>query len=352
MPFLKNREVKRPMVGFSLKAFKVLALGIALFVSGLNAQTAELLWPQGAPGALGTADGDKPSVLVYPASGAKLNGAAVVICPGGAYWSLATSYEGVDEAVWMNTLGVSAFVLKYRLGPKYHHPIEMNDAQRALRWVRANATRFKIDVKRVGIMGFSAGGHLAATAATHFDSGAPGAVDPIDRYSCRPDFSILIYPVITMTDPFTHVGSRDNLLGNAPSAALINLLSNEKQVTAKTSPAFLVHGRDDGVVNVANSQMYYDSCLKAKVPAQLNLFDHGPHGFGMGGYIGNAKLDTGLASWPWLCAAWLRNQGMLTVPTALHPQPLVTGKPLATSPGTFHEKFDFLGRFHRFIRRL
>jgi acetyl esterase/lipase len=201
-------------------------------------------------------------------------------------------------------------------------------------------------------MGFSAGGHLAATAATHYDSGAPGAIDPVDRFQCRPDFSILIYPVITMSNPYTHLGSRTNLLGSAPTQDLINLLSNEKQVNSKTCPAFLVHGKDDAVVNVANSQMYYDSCLKAKVPAQMHLFAHGPHGFGMGGYVGDVKKDTVLASWPWLCAAWLKDQGFLTATTGLHPGFGEKVQTTSQKPGRFNSNFDFLGRFRRLIHRL
>ncbi len=288
-------------------------LGIIFFLLiGLKsapAQSIELLWPTGAPGALGTNDVDKPAVYLYPATGAKANGAAVVICPGGGYSFWAAPNEGWPIAAWMNTLGVSAFVLKYRLGPTYKHPVEMHDAQRAMRWVRANAKRFNIDPKRVGIIGFSAGGHLAATVATHYDSGAPGAADTIDRFSCRPDFHILGYPVITMDLSFTHMGSRTALLGNTPSQFLVDLLSNEKQVNAKTPPGFLTHAKDDGLVPIKNSQAYFDSLVKFHVPAQFKIFNTGGHGFGLATGLGGAPIDTVLAGWAPLAAKWLDSLG-------------------------------------------
>jgi acetyl esterase/lipase len=311
---------------------------------GLRAQTLELLWPQGAPGALGQGDGDKPAVLLYLAANAKANGAAVVICPGGAYGFLSMDNEGSSVAKWMNTRGVSAFVLRYRLGPRYHHPIEMHDAQRAMRWVRANANRFKIDPKRVGIIGFSAGGHLASTVATHYDSGAPGAADSVDRFSCRPAFHILGYPVITMDAGFTHQGSRTNLLGDNPSPDVVNLLSNEKQVDAKTSPGFLFHAKDDGVVKIKNSQLYYEALIKSGVPAKFKVFEKGGHGFGLATGQGGAPTDTVLATWAPLAANWLDSLGYFKT--------TVTVMRASVRPARFGEKetgyipVDVSGRFY------
>ena len=232
----------------------------------------------------------------------------MIVCPGGGYGGLA-EHEGKPIAQWLNTLGVTGYVLKYRLGPRYHHPVEMRDAQRALRYVRAHAGENKIDPYRIGIIGFSAGGHLASTLATHFDDGDPKAPDTTNRVSCRPDAAVLIYPVITMTDPFTHGGSRQNLLGDKPDPELVNLLSNERQITSKTPPVFLAHTSDDSVVPVENSLLFALACRAARVPCELHVYEHGPHGFGLGG--NNAVLNT----WPALCAAWLKTRGFLDRPT-------------------------------------
>ena len=259
------------------------------------------LWAGAAPGAKGDKDDDVPTLTFFRAPPDKASGAAIVVCPGGGYGGLAMSYEGVDVARWLNTLGVGGAVLKYRLGSHgYHHPVELGDVQRALRTVRANAGRWGIDPKRVGVLGFSAGGHLASTAATHFDDGKPDDQDPVERQGSRPDLAILIYPVITLTDEFTHGGSRDNLLGKRPDPALIDLLSNEKQVTPQTPPCFLVHGMDDQAVPVQNSINFALACRKNKVPVEMHLFEHGPHGFGLGGN------DPQLKSWPEDAARWLR----------------------------------------------
>jgi acetyl esterase/lipase len=322
-------------------------LAIVFFLTvGLKSATAqsiELLWPNGAPGALGTNDVDKPAVYLYPATGAKANGAAVVICPGGGYSFWAAPNEGWPIAAWMNTLGVSAFVLKYRLGPTYKHPVEMHDAQRAMRWVRANAKRFNIDPKRVGIIGFSAGGHLAATVATHYDSGAPGAADTIDRYSCRPDFQILGYPVITMDLSFTHMGSRTALLGNTPSQFLVDLLSNEKQVNAKTPPGFLTHAKNDGLVPIKNSQAYYDSLVKFHVPAQFKIFNTGGHGFGLATGFGGAPTDTVLAGWAPLAAKWMDSLGFFKSATVAI-QGYIAAKPKPTQLENEYGKANLLNR--------
>lgn len=281
-----------------------LCLWLALFAVTLFAQTAAQpeampLWSQGAPGAKGAAPEDIPSIQLYSAPAEKSTGAAIVVCPGGGYAHLAP-HEGHDIAVWLNSIGVTAIVLKYRLGPKYQHPAMMQDVQRAIRTVRARAAEWKIDPNRVGIMGFSAGGHLASTAATHFDSGNAGASDPVERQSSRPDVAILCYPVITLTDPFAHKGSRKNLLGDAPSTELVNLMSNEKQVTDKTPPTFLFHTQDDSVVPVENSLLFAAALRQAKVPYEMHIYETGRHGVGL------AKDNPALSTWPKLLENWLR----------------------------------------------
>ncbi len=270
--------------------------------SPADAPEAIPLWEGKAPGALGDEAGDRPSIQVYLPKSIKQTGAAVVVCPGGGYGMLA-DHEGRPVAERLNDIGIVGIVLKYRLGPKYHHPIMLNDASRAIRFVRAHADEWKLDPHKIGILGFSAGGHLASSAATHFDDGDPKAADPIDRLSSRPDAAMLIYPVITMTDPYTHGGSRHNLLGDKPKSELVDLMSNEKQVSPKTPPTFLVHSSDDRAVPVENSLMFASALSKAGVPCELHVYAHGPHGFGLGGD------DPSLKTWPDLCAVWLKKIG-------------------------------------------
>jgi acetyl esterase/lipase len=263
---------------------------------------AELLWPDGAPGAKGSAPMDKPSITVHLAPPEKANGAAVVICPGGGYGALMMSYEGHDVAKWLNEQGVAGIVLQYRIA-FYQHPAPLDDAKRAMRMVRAHAADWKIDPKRIGVMGFSAGGHLASTIGTHFDAGNPNAADPIERVDCRPDFLVLVYPVITM-DLKTHGGSRERLLGRNPSAEDIKLLSNEKQVTDKTPPAFLVHSKLDKVVPVDNSRMFFEALKAHNIPAEFLEMPTGDHGLG----CGKGELWT---EWQEKCLAWMKNRGIL-----------------------------------------
>ena len=213
-------------------------------------------------------------------------------------------YEGRQVAEWLNSYGIPAFVVKYRLGPKYHHPVELDDAQRAIRYVRAHAHEFGIDSRRIGVWGFSAGGHLAATTGTHFDSGNPANADPIEREGSRPDFLILAYPVITFEEPYVHRGSRDALLGDHPDPSLINLLSNERRVTKDTPPAFLFHTSDDPVVPVQNSIQFYLALAAAGVPAEMHIYEHGEHGVGLG------RGEANLASWPDMLAQWLKIRGL------------------------------------------
>jgi len=266
-------------------------------------QKVEPLWPGAAPGALGNEDLDRPELTVMlPPSPT----AAVVVCPGGAYGHLAMSYEGVEVGEWFNKLGVAAFVLKYRLGPRYHHPAPLQDAQRAIRTVRSRAAELGIPPDRIGIMGFSAGGHLASTAGTHFDAGNATASDPVERASSRPDFLILAYPVITMDLAYTHQGSRMNLLGPSPDQKLVDLLSNEKQVTAQTPPTFLFHTTADQAVPVENSVNFYLALRQAKVPAEMHLYERGAHGVGLG-------KDPVLATWPERLKDWLQVHGYLRI---------------------------------------
>ncbi|MGA2748834.1 MAG: alpha/beta hydrolase [Verrucomicrobiota bacterium] len=270
-----------------------------------DAQAPLVLWPAGAPGALGTNSNDIPTLTAYfPATGTA-TGAAMVICPGGGYAMLAR-HEGEDYARWLNDQGIAGFVLKYRLSSSgYRHPRMLEDAARALRLVRFHAADWKIDPKRIGIMGSSAGGHLASTLLTHFDAGNPDASDPIDRVSCRPDIGILCYAVITMGE-FTHTGSRDNLLGQHASAELIHELSNELQVTPRTPPCFLFHTADDSAVPVENSLQFAGALHRAGVPFELHVFQHGHHGIG----LGSQTYDP--AQWhPWTrdCRRWLKDMG-------------------------------------------
>jgi acetyl esterase/lipase len=271
----------------------------------LNPAPVEIpLWEKGAPRAIGDADADKPTLTIYRASRGAV-GTGIVVAPGGAYGALAMDHEGRQVAALFNAMGVSAFVLKYRLGPRYHHPVQLGDAQRAIRIVRARADEFGVSGNRIGMMGFSAGGHLTATAGTHFDEGEREAADPIERASSRPDFLILAYPVISFDATIAHARSVRNLLGDKPDPQLIEALSNELHVTAQTPPAFLFHTTADTGVPVENSIRFYLALRKMKVPAEMHVFENGPHGVGL------ALGDPELSAWPTLLANWLRGKGLL-----------------------------------------
>ena len=283
---------------------------LSLLVSPLaaqppNAHKPDPLWTGGAPGAMGTADEDQPTLTAYPVPAARAVGTAVVVCPGGGYAHLSMDKEGEQIALWLNSLGIMSFVLKYRLGPKYHHPIELGDAQRAIRTVRFKAADYHVQPDRIGIMGFSAGGHLASSAGTHFDAGNPQATDPIDRVGSRPDFMVLCYPVISFGQ-FAHKGSLRMLLGDQPDPKLVENLSNELQVTPQTPPTFLFHTTTDNTVPVENSVLFYSALRKAGVPAELHIYERGPHGVGL------AQTDEALSSWPARLADWLRIRGLLS----------------------------------------
>ena len=261
-----------------------------------------LLWANGAPGAVGDAEDDKPTITAYiPASNPTKT--AVIVAPGGGYTHLSMVKEGSDVALWLNSHGVAAFVLKYRLGPKYHNPIELGDAKRAIRTVRANSAQYGIAADHIGMWGFSAGGHLTASAGTMFDAGNAAATDPIEQQSSRPDFLILAYPVITMQDPSVHKGSRTFLLGDSPAQADMDAMSAELRVTAQTPPTFLFSTTDDKTVPILNSVMFYSALVKAGVPAEMHIFQHGGHGAGL------APANPQLRPWVDLLVKWMRERG-------------------------------------------
>jgi acetyl esterase/lipase len=264
-----------------------------------------LLWPGDAPGALGTEDVDKPTLTVFLPVKPNATKTGVVVAPGGGYTHLAMEKEGFAFARWLNERGVAAFVLQYRLGPKYHYPVELEDAQRAIRTVRAHAAEYGVATDQIGMWGSSAGGHLAATAGTKFDAGKPDASDVVEQQGSRPDFLILSYPVITFHEPDLHRGSLKYLLGDTPDPSLVDSLSAETQVTKDTPPTFLFATTDDKTVPVINSVMFYSALVKAGVPAEMHLFQHGSHGAGL------AVENPQLSDWPDLLAKWMRERGSM-----------------------------------------
>lgn len=289
-----------------MKVFFALAiLWASLILCRADMQTPIPLWPNGAPGALGTSSNDIPTLTPYLPEATNATGAAMVICPGGGYGHLAP-HEGNDYALWLNQHGLTCFVLKYRLGTSgYHYPAEFQDVQRAMRWVRAHAADYKIDPHRIGIMGSSAGGHLSATLMTHFDAGNKDSKDPVEQQSSRPDLGILCYPVITMEDKFGHTASRTNLLGPNPSKKLENLLSAELQVTTNTPPCFLWTTFEDKTVPMENTMMFAEALRRNGVPFALHVYEKGRHGLGLDDKPPFAHPH------PWAndCLFWLQQQG-------------------------------------------
>jgi acetyl esterase/lipase len=261
--------------------------------------TSQPLYPHGAPGALGRDAGDTPTITPYPASDP--DGSAMIVFPGGGYARQAP-HEGEPVARWLASLGITPFVVHYRVGPRYHHPAMLQDAAHAVRTVRAMSREWTLDANRIGVLGFSAGGHLAATISTQFDGGDPGAADPIAKVSSRPDLSVLCYPVITLSGPSAHTGSRRNLLGDNPPAELVDQMSAEKRVTERTPPAFIFHTADDAGVPVENALLYASALRAHKVPFELHVYEHGRHGVGL------AADDPILRTWTERCAAWLRTK--------------------------------------------
>lgn len=276
----------------------------SLLLTRADMLTSIPLWPAGAPGALGISSNDIPTLTPYQCE-SNATGAAMVICPGGGYGGLA-AHEGKGYARWLNQHGITCFVLTYRLGSHgYRHPAMLNDAARAVRWVRAHAGDYKIDAQRVGIMGSSAGGHLASTLLTHFDAGNADAADAVDRQSSRPDLGILCYAVITMGE-FTHRGSRNNLLGTNAAPELEKLLSNELQVTTNTPPCFLWTTMEDKAVPMENSLMFVHALRKNHVPFDFHVYEKGGHGMGLGD-----KKEPSTPHHPWAADLifWLKQRG-------------------------------------------
>ncbi|MGB7156949.1 MAG: alpha/beta hydrolase [Tepidisphaeraceae bacterium] len=258
--------------------------------------TSQPLYPHGAPGAIGREGGDVPTLTPYPAKDP--DGSAILVFPGGGYGHLA-NHEGEPVAQWLASLGIMAYVVHYRLAPRYRHPAMLHDAAHAVRTVRAMAREWKVDANRIGVLGFSAGGHLAATISTQFDDGDATSADPIAKVSSRPDVSVLCYPVITLGAPSAHTGSRKNLLGPDAPQELIEQMSAERRVTDKTPPTFIFHTADDAGVPVENALLYAAALRANKVPFELHVYEHGRHGVGL------ATNDPILSTWTQRCAAWL-----------------------------------------------
>ena len=270
------------------------------------AQTNVRLWDGPAPQAHGDQPIDTPSLIAYLPENPEKPLPAVVICPGGGYGGLSVDFEGRNIAQWFRQHGVAGFVLIYRLPAKgYRHPVPLQDAQRAIRLVRSRAAEWHVDPKHVGIMGFSAGGHLASTVETHYDAGNASAADPVDRLGCRPDFALLIYPVVTMKSEWVHKGSRANLLGPNPGPALLDYLSSELQVNAQTPPTLLVHAADDEGVPIQNSRAMLEALKKAGVASELHEYPAGGHGFGLGHIPDHSPKD-----WLPRVGEWMTRQGM------------------------------------------
>ncbi len=295
---------------------------LLLIMNFSQAQETIYLWGDSTPGAIDNpayaeksnskVDSEKTNRItqtmldIYPADKKTSTGTAIVVCPGGGYSHLAIGHEGKQIAEWFNSIGISAFVLKYRLPSdeimenKTVGPLQ--DVQKAIRYVRRNAKKWNVNPVKIGVMGFSAGGHLASTASTHYND---KVYEPVDNTSARPDFSILIYPVISMEIGTTHMGSRENLLGKKPSQDMVEFYSNEKQVNDNTPPAFMVHAMDDGAVPVQNSINYALAMKKHSIPCELHIYQSGGHGFGMG------RTDNSESTWPKACVKWLLMNGLM-----------------------------------------
>jgi len=300
----------------------LLILSLFMVLSNVNAQTQVLkVWPKGIPGAIGNETYVEketitnsiptryekvtdPTLTVFLPAAEKATGTAVVICPGGGYGALAFDHEGYAIARWLNENGIAGIILKYRLPSdlimtdKSVGPLQ--DAQEAIRIVRRNSAKWKINPRKIGVIGFSAGGHLASTLSTHFNE---KVYESGDTTSARPSFSLLIYPVISFDTTVYHAGSRRNLIGNKPSEEQVRRFSNELQITSETPPAFLVHSADDKAVPVKNSILYFEGLNKKNIPAEMHVFQKGGHGYGM-------SVDKGTQSaWPGLCIKWLNSLG-------------------------------------------
>jgi acetyl esterase/lipase len=271
----------------------------------LAGKPCELLWPEGAPGALGDAEEDRPSVWVCLPEGEKASGVGMVVMPGGGYGKLALGHEALEVADWLNDAGIAAFLLRYRLGPKYLYPAPLDDARRAIRLVRARAREWGLDPNRIGGMGFSAGAHLVSMTGTLIEKGKVLTRDPIERASSRPDFMILAYALTVVNRPNMHRGKLENLFGPRPDAEIKDLLSTNEHVSRKTPPAFLFHTTEDRTASALNSVLFYQAVYEAGVPCELHIYEQGKHGKGL------CRDDPVLGSWSEHCLNWLRVRGVL-----------------------------------------
>jgi acetyl esterase/lipase len=291
-------------------------LTIAFFAtpfSMLQAQTGPpqpiFLWPNGAPGALGNSETDKPRMYAFLPN-KRSTSAAILVIPGGGYQGVTLGWEGFQVAEWLNQQGMPAFVLDYRVSPN-RYPAEIDDGRRAMRLIRAHAAEYGIDPARLGVWGFSAGGHLASSLGTHCENVTASATnatpssDSVDQISCKPAFMVLAYPVIAMEGPIAHTGSRDNLFGPHPDPKLLHEYSNQLAVTADTPPTFLFATTDDPTVPVENSVEFYRALVHAHVPAELHIFDYSDHGCGLCGSIVPLRI------WPSLLRTWLIDHSIL-----------------------------------------
>lgn len=271
----------------------------------LHAQETYPLWSQAPPHAVGDSEDDVPTLTVFLPEQEAATASGIVIFPGGGYGHLAMEHEGYDVAKRFNEMGLAAFVVKYRHGKEYGHPVPLLDARRAIRMVKHRSKEWNINSESIGVIGFSAGGHLASTTGTLFEEGNPNDQDPIEQMSSRPEFMVLVYPVISMTEETTHQGSRNNLLGENPNSALVDSLSTEKQVSSNTPPTFLIHTSNDGAVPVENSLVFYQALKKVGVPAEMHIFEEGPHGFGLG------EDNPLLSGWTNQLQSWLKHRNII-----------------------------------------
>ena len=294
-----RKEKMRMLTGF-LIVMVIYSFGMAEY----NPQVMPL-WPNGVPLRTPEQTADEPEMTVYLPSPETNTRAAVVIFPGGGYWALAMDHEGHQIAQWLNDNGIAGIIVTYRRGPGSQHPVPLTDAQHAIRSVRYHAQAWNIDPSKVGVLGFSAGGHLASTTGTHFDLGDSTATDSIEQQSCRPDFMVLLYPVISLNSEYTHEGSKRNLLGEDPDPELVESFSNDQAVTADTPPTFLVSTYEDKAVPCENSIMFFTGLRRAGVPGELHIFERGKHGLGLG------KDDPAFSKWPGMCIEWLRTRKIL-----------------------------------------
>ncbi len=265
----------------------------------------EYLWPDGAPNAVGDEALDKPRITIFEADSETATGAGIIVLPGGGYSKLAMGHEGMEVVAWLNAQGVTAFLLQYRHGPRYLHPAALEDSTRAMAIIRSKAATWGVDPKKIGMLGFSAGGHLAASTAIYSERANPLSGDSLGRVSTKPDFLLLIYPMISLIRPNAHRGTLVNLLGEHPAVADREALSLDLHVDRHTPPSFLVHTTVDRSVSAENSVLFYLALLKNKVPAELHVYEHGKHGRGLG------KPELAYSTWPDLCLRWLRARDVL-----------------------------------------